>query len=182
MPSDLGANIRKPAGSDARVGKLGIAPVATVCYIQGMSIELSLIWFFIFATLQGIVLLVDEFVFHYRRELPRWERWGHPVDTFFFLLPLVYLKFQGADGGYWALAILSCLIITKDEWVHARLANGGEQWLHALLFVLHPAVLVTAAWSHAEATVGYSLLIVGVAALMIYQIVFWNLIFKRHSY
>jgi 2-polyprenyl-6-hydroxyphenyl methylase/3-demethylubiquinone-9 3-methyltransferase len=35
----------------------------------------------------------------------------------------------------------SCLLITKDEFIHQRLCSGGEHWLHAVLFILHPIVL-----------------------------------------
>ncbi len=31
--------------------------------------------------MQGLAMFVDEFVFHRRRGLPRWERLGHPLDT-----------------------------------------------------------------------------------------------------
>ena len=37
---------------------------------------------------QGLAILVDEFWFHHRRGLPRWERLGHPIDT----LPLITLR------------------------------------------------------------------------------------------
>jgi hypothetical protein len=75
------------------------------------------------------------------------------------------------------------LFITKDEWQHRELCTGFENWLHALLFMLHPLLLLTAGllwWS------GDSLFrpIVGTAAalsglFMIYQAVFWNL--KRNA-
>jgi hypothetical protein len=42
---------------------------------------------------------------------------------------------------YLVLAAASCLIVTKDEFVHSRECKAGEQWLHALLFVMHPLVL-----------------------------------------
>ena len=42
-----------------------------------------MIGFIAVITLQALVMAVDEFYCHYRRELPRWERWGHPLDTFF---------------------------------------------------------------------------------------------------
>jgi 2-polyprenyl-6-hydroxyphenyl methylase/3-demethylubiquinone-9 3-methyltransferase len=40
------------------------------------------------------------------------------------------------------MAMGSCLLITKDEFIHQRLCSGGEHWLHAVLFILHPIVLV----------------------------------------
>ena len=46
---------------------------------------------------------------------------------------------------YALLAAGSCLLVTKDELVHKRLCSGGEQWLHAVQFILHPVVLIAAA-------------------------------------
>lgn len=143
---------------------------------------ISPLWFFVFAGLQGAVLLVDEVVFHWRRGLPRWERWGHPVDTFFFALPLtVNWLWPDARGAYWALAVLSCLIITKDERHHAELAGGGEQWLHALLFLLHPVVLILATAPGVRETAAYPWLLAAVAAFGLYQILYWNVFEPRQS-
>jgi hypothetical protein len=30
----------------------------------------------------GLAILLDQFYFHFARGLPRWERLGHPLDTF----------------------------------------------------------------------------------------------------
>lgn len=137
------------------------------------------IWFFAFAALQGVILVVDEVVFHWRRGLPRWERWGHPVDTFCFLLPLVTLWWsQEAGVLYWILTVVSCLMITKDERHHAELTSGGEQWLHALLFLLHPVVLIFATIPGVRDASAFPWLLIGVAALGLYQIGYWNLV--RH--
>ena len=43
---------------------------------------------------------------------------------------------------YIALGAFSCLFVTKDTPLHARVCNAGEMWLHAVLFVLHPLVFV----------------------------------------
>jgi hypothetical protein len=43
------------------------------------------------------------------------------------------------------------LLITKDEWVHADQCNAGEHWLHSVLFVVHPVVLITAGLMWADA-------------------------------
>jgi 2-polyprenyl-6-hydroxyphenyl methylase/3-demethylubiquinone-9 3-methyltransferase len=40
----------------------------------------------------------------------------------------------------------SCLLVTKDEFVHHLGCTGGEHWIHAVLFLLHPAVLAATAW------------------------------------
>src|SRR5215510_9016243 len=91
--------------------------------------------------LQGLAMAVDEAWFHRRRGLPRWERIGHPLDTLTIAACLAWLLATGSLAGYVALAIASTLFVTKDEPVHARLCTGGEQWLHAVLFALHPIAL-----------------------------------------
>src|SRR5678815_1086653 len=98
--------------------------------------------------LQAIAMIVDEGWFHRRRGLPRWERIGHPLDTLTIAACLVWLLAGGGLTGYVVLAIGSTLFVTKDEPVHAKLCSGGEQWLHAVLFALHPIVLAAAgaAW------------------------------------
>lgn len=96
--------------------------------------------------LQGLAMAVDEFGFHHHRTVPRWEWLGHALDTAVFLACLVcpllltptwpHLRLFGC------MAMGSCLLITKDEFIHQRLCSGGEHWLHAVLFILHPIVLV----------------------------------------
>jgi hypothetical protein len=53
---------------------------------------------------QGLAIAVDEFYFHRKRGLPRWERVGHPVDTFSVLLCFLFVLFvpysEGALMGY----------------------------------------------------------------------------------
>jgi hypothetical protein len=132
-------------------------------------------------SVQGTLLLTDEFLFHHRREMPRWERIGHPLDTLTVLLPFlltVVLPFAVPwTGVFLAFAIVSCAFVTKDEWVHTHLCGPGEQWLHALLFLLHP-LLFYAAWTLWKAgetgwLLGQTLL---AAAFMAYQAVYWNMI------
>jgi hypothetical protein len=132
--------------------------------------------------LQGALLGADEFWCHHRRHLGRWERIGHPVDTLSFVLCLGWLLL--VEPGpiqlyvYVALAVISCLVVTKDEWEHQQHCDGFENWLHACLFMLHPTLLIWAGhlwWSGAE-SLGSA---VGGAALMatvfmLYQITYWN--------
>jgi len=96
---------------------------------------------------QSSIIAVDEFVCHRTRALPEWELIGHPLDTFCLWLYLMVLWFS--DSNYESsmvvaaiLGLVSCLIITKDEWVHKEHATGFECWLHAILFILHPAVVL----------------------------------------
>lgn len=106
--------------------------------------------------LQAIAMAVDEFVFHRKRPLTRWEKFGHPVDTLVFLLclaiPLVLPLTTEFLVLYALVAVASCALITKDEFVHARQCSPTEHWLHSVLFLLHPLVLVATAflWSFLE--------------------------------
>ena len=42
---------------------------------------------------QGIVITLDEFVFHVKRDLPKWERIGHPLDTLSVLICFAVVLF-----------------------------------------------------------------------------------------
>ena len=105
-------------------------------------------WFLPFG-LQALAMGVDEFIWHRTRPVERREWQGHVLDTVVFLAclscPLLFPP--GAFGLrlYLGLAVLSCLLVTKDEWRVHRPISGGEAWLHALLFLLHPLVLLAAA-------------------------------------
>ena len=144
--------------------------------------------FIIPVALQGLAMVVDEVWFHRRRDLPRWERIGHPLDTVTLIGCLVWLLAarpgdSTALGVYVGLAIFSTLFVTKDEWVHAKACSAGEQWLHSILFVLHPIVLAAFAvtwWS------GDRALLVGQLAITLgfltYQVVYWNVIEPRSKH
>jgi hypothetical protein len=95
--------------------------------------------------LQACTIMIDEFIFHERRGLPLWEKIGHPLDTLSILLCYFYLLWGQADPFTYALlAGFSCLLITKDEFVHSKLCPAMENWLHAVLFILHPISLFAA--------------------------------------
>jgi 2-polyprenyl-6-hydroxyphenyl methylase / 3-demethylubiquinone-9 3-methyltransferase len=141
--------------------------------------------FIVVVALQGAAMVVDEIWFHHRRELPRWERIGHPLDTLTVALCIGWLLATSPSHGaalpvYATLAIVSTLFVTKDEWVHAGACTAGEQWLHSVLFTLHPVLLATFAyvWWH-----GYTELLVGqlavTLAFMTYQVVYWNVLEPR---
>jgi len=138
--------------------------------------------------LQGAIMCVDEFYCHMRRRVPSWERVGHPIDTFFFLACFVFaLTTSPAAGREWIFVVLACvstLMVTKDEFVHAGLCDGFEQFLHALLFILHPIVMISLGmlWSRGHLSpelgspmrvfvAGQSSLIAG---FLVYQVLFWN--------
>lgn len=132
--------------------------------------------------LQALAMIVDEWLFHRRRDLPRWERIGHPLDTLSIALCLGWLLVvaPGAPAAvpvYLVLASFSTLFVTKDEGVHAQRCSPGEHWLHAVLFALHPIVLAAFAllwWYGAHALLVGQL--VAVLAFFAYQVVYWNLL------
>lgn len=138
------------------------------------------------AALQAVAMLWDEGWFHRRRGLPRWERLGHPIDTASVAACYGWLLVSrptepNALAVYVALAALSSLLVTKDEFVHRHLCSAGEQWVHSILFLLHPTVFLAFGilwWTGAPrwmfaAQLGLSL------AFMIYQLVYWSLPWKR---
>lgn len=142
------------------------------------------------AALQGAAMLWDEAVFHRRRGLPRWERVGHPLDTLSLLVCLLWALREPFETrslyAYAALAVFSCLLVTKDELVHAERCSPGEHWLHSLLFTLHPLVLAGAAglwWqasggsSAASALLGAQVAII--CAFLAWQVGYWNFMARK---
>lgn len=153
--------------------------------------------------LQALTIGVDEVYFHYKRGLPKWERIGHPVDTFSVLLCLSWVIAKAYTPLnakiFIALAILSCLCVTKDEFVHKHHCPAAENWLHALLFTLHPITLfvlgmiwystshpnthpILLAWFGNE---DLFLILKGQLFLMtlffFYQLIFWNIIWRKKA-
>ena len=131
--------------------------------------------------LQALVMLVDEARFHRRRGLPRWERIGHPIDTASVLACcIVTVACEPTTTwltAYTVLAIASCILVTKDEFVHSRECEPAEHWLHALLFVLHPLLLIGLCilWLDHEST---ALLAQTLATALfgLYQALYWNFV------
>lgn len=153
---------------------------------------------------QALVFGFDEAYFHIRRGLPLWERIGHPIDTLTLLLCLAFVFFFPYSLAnlkwYMALAILSCLTVTKDEWVHKHVCPASENWTHAILFVNHPILLssigfiwvanapLAPAWIKHWLTDPiqlYNVLMLqtGFATLIfLYQIIYWNFIWKEKKH
>jgi hypothetical protein len=124
---------------------------------------------------QGVCILVDEIYFHRARRLPRWELLGHPLDTIFYLGYLLSLQARIGIGFSAALGLMSSLIITKDEWIHRVHAPATESWLHAMLFLLHPAlILVSLQLAYRETPATFSRVLAGsvvlVSLFLTYQI------------
>jgi hypothetical protein len=161
-------------------------------------------WLIMPCVLQMLCMVADEGYFHYRRPLPRWERLGHPLDTLTVLLcwsVIVFVEPRPISVAVYAvLSVLSCLCVTKDEWVHTQCCSAGEHWLHALLFILHPLTLASGGllWPamHARAASPLALgwlqytgwerpLSIANAALTLlfglYQLLYWNVLWKSDA-
>lgn len=152
--------------------------------------------------LQAVAILLDEGYFHIKRTLPRWERIGHPIDTLSVLICFSFALFSPFSFStlkiYLLLAAISCVLVTKDEFVHKHHCCARENWLHALLFTLHPITLglagfiwpisqekPVASWMQqwlSEPQILRKFLLFQVIILtlfLIYQVVFWNLVWKE---
>jgi hypothetical protein len=145
---------------------------------------------------QIVAMGFDELRYHRRRGLGAWERMGHPLDTLSVLACMGWAlstrPTPRSVAGYVALALVSCVLVTKDEFVHARRCSPGEHWVHALLFVLHPLSLGSIGllwpaiqsqpaalpdWLRGTASLApvVAVQFVLTAAFFIYQIAYWNL-------
>lgn len=133
--------------------------------------------------LQGILMGIDERL-HLKRGLGLWERIGHPLDTISVLVPLLFVALnpytEQSAYLFLAMAIFSCLFITKDEFVHKDLCSKGECFLHALLFIIHPVIFFCTwmLWKNypSDAFLLYQPMAVG--AFLIYQILRWSIPWK----
>lgn len=154
--------------------------------------------------LQALCMVFDEGYFHVRRGLPKWERIGHPIDTCSVLACMAFVLFvpfsKTALVFYICLAAFSSILVTKDEFVHKEHCPAAENWLHAVLFTLHPIMLTTAGfmwpvvqgaevspwiaqWLDAKDALHLFLKTqFGVMiAFLTYQIIFWNFIWKEST-
>lgn len=151
-----------------------------------------ILFFFLCLALQALLMVVDEFWFHHRRGLGRWERLGHPVDTLSVILCFAVVGILPySEGSFWLysfLAAFSCLLITKDEWVHARECLPTEHWLHSVLFILHPLIFIFLGSLYAQGSHfgELKLLVQGQGYVLVgffcYQILYWNFIRKGPLY
>lgn len=144
--------------------------------------------------LQGLLMMVDEFYYHRKRGLLRWERIGHPIDTLSvlvcFLFIFIFEPTMSNIFWYVGLSLFSCLLVTKDEFEHKKYCEAGEQWLHAVLFILHPIIFLAAGliWYQVSLNPGLhesllQILKVQIAIILLfltYQITYWNFIWKTN--
>jgi hypothetical protein len=137
---------------------------------------------------QFIVMSLDEYYFHVKRGLPLWERIGHPIDTLTVLACclFVYCVPYSATALKWyvGLAIFSCLMVTKDEFIHKHHCPAAEHWLHAILFINHPILLTCVGyiWKKPSLllTAFLGLQILLVSLFFLYQVIYWN-VWKRKT-
>ena len=139
--------------------------------------------FLLVACLQGLAIAGDEFIFHHKRGLPKWERVSHPFDTMMVILCLSFLYFVDrtplTEGIYYVLAAISCLGVTKDEWVHRKYCSAEEMWLHGVLFIMHPLVLFTAMAGWESARPAILLVACLVCGFFLYEVIYWNVVRVR---
>lgn len=143
--------------------------------------------------LQGVSMFFDEFYFHRKRGLGHWETLSHPIDTVAVGVCYAFMCTRpfsmDALRTFVLLGLVSCLLITKDEFVHQRECTGGECWLHSILFILHPIVLASAALLWHLSTEGgpqsafFALVLrtqlVVVSLFATYQMTYWGLQWNR---
>lgn len=141
--------------------------------------------------LQAVVIGVDEGYFHIKRGLPKWERIGHPVDTLSVIFCFAFVFFIPYSDAmikwYIGLALFSCLMVTKDEFVHKHHCPASEQWLHALLFINHPIMLASLGYLWTKIHEGNSVFpflisqAVLICVFFLYQVIYWNFVWKEKS-
>jgi hypothetical protein len=144
-----------------------------------------MIFLFIPFALQGLAMFFDEFYFHRKRGLPLWERIGHPVDSLSVLACYGFIYFQAPTDLnikiYIALCAFSCLLITKDEFVHTQHCDARENWLHSILFVLHPITFLSAGliWKENLSPEFIAVQPLVVLLFMTYQILYWSPLWNK---
>lgn len=139
--------------------------------------------------LQAIAMIADESVCHRRRGLGRWERIGHPLDTLSVAACYGWLVARSPDAPhalavYVVMATVSCIFITKDEFVHVKVCNAQESWLHAVLFVLHPVVFLAFSilWLSGRYSGLIRIQLAITVAFAVYQFAYWSILWKpKHS-
>ncbi|KYG69240.1 hypothetical protein AZI87_08525 [Bdellovibrio bacteriovorus] len=139
--------------------------------------------FLIVSAVQGAAILFDEFFFHRKRGLPKWEVIGHPIDTMTVIACLLFLAFMERTPTteiiYYVMATISCICVTKDEWVHRKFCSAEEMWLHAVLFMMHPLSLFVAMYEWEDSRAAFVAVAGGVFVFLVYQVVYWGFLAER---
>ena len=144
--------------------------------------------------LQGLAITFDEFYFHHKRGLGWWERLGHPMDTFALLICYSFIQNSGPSSQniliFIYLSIFSSLLITKDEFVHNIECGPMEQWLHSILFIIHPITLIVLGllWTNSLVVpLEYNNFLNGfikgqfifMSLFLLYQILYWSIPWEK---
>lgn len=139
--------------------------------------------FIVAVVVQSLAILFDEFYFHRKRGLPKWEIIGHPIDTSTVIACFLFLAFAEktptTEVIYYIMAGLSCLCVTKDEWVHYKYCSAPEMWLHAILFMMHPLILFSAVNIWETSRPLFLGLSGGIFIFLLYEIIYWNYVLIR---
>ncbi|MBS1985442.1 MAG: hypothetical protein JST16_14850 [Bdellovibrionales bacterium] len=102
---------------------------------------------FIFAAHYALLIL-DETKNHSRRPIGRRERMGLILDALMLAWLASFVFFvkysEGMAFVYGALALLTLLLVTRQE-LHVRECDRRERWMHSLLFISYPLVVITLA-------------------------------------
>ena len=144
----------------------------------------------IIMSLQVILFHVDEYYFHRKRGLSKYEIASAITDGAFYVLPLIIATFAKFDS-IWktifiVLAGISCLSIAKNELFYPAL-QVKERIIHSLLYVLHPILLYSfyISWkgNFFDAYPNFWILQLLYVAIgfktVIYQIIYWNYIHEN---
>ena len=160
------------------------------------------LWILAPFALQTLLMAVDEWFFHLPRGLPKWERIGHPLDTLSMILCYIFVQYipYSTSNIKWfiGLALLSCLMITKDEFIHKHHCTASEHWIHAMLFINHPILLTSlgicwpvihqknipvwiSSWMNYPDVVSFilSMEALMVGSFLVYQVFYWNFVWKE---
>lgn len=136
--------------------------------------------------LQAVCMFFDELYFHRKRGLGLWEKIGHPLDTLTVIACYLFLYFANFTTEnmliFASLAFFSSVFVTKDEFVHSELCEPAENWLHALLFILHPICFLSAALIWRSEGPGSTFMFIQSIILLfvfIYQITYWSFPWKK---
>lgn len=130
--------------------------------------------------LQGSAMFFDEVFFHRKRGLPLWERIGHPIDSLSVFICYLFIFLRPFTESnlyiYIGLCAFSCLLITKDEFIHTEKCEAREHWLHAILFVLHPITFLAAGiiWKDGLSSSFLLMQPIVIFLFMLYQIIYWR--------
>jgi hypothetical protein len=134
---------------------------------------------------QTIAMCFDELYFHKKRGLPLWEKIGHPLDTLTVLIAYLFLSFNEPSlfnlKVYIFLSAFSCLFVTKDEFVHTKYCEAKENWLHAVLFILHPLTFLSAGfiWFYQLSPFFLKIQPFVILFVLSYQILYWSFFGKN---